>query len=551
MVARAPPDPGGSRRGVVSPAAAAVMLRGSPSGLGRWGALASRAAALTGWRRLLALVLLGALATLALPPLGLLPVLLPSLTGLVWLLEGARTRRAAFLTGWMWAWAWYAIGFYWIGNAMLVDPQRFAWMIPFATLGLGAVQAVFIGLATLATHASGATGVARVLVLAGAWTVMEWVRAWFLSGFPWNPLGSVWDAVPQVLQLASVVGVYGLCAFTILVFALPAALADFLTIGQRRATLAAIVLLLGGAFAFGGWRLSANPTETVPGIRLRLVQAAIAQRHMWRDDLRQSQLLDHVDLSRGPGFDRVTHVIWPETAAPFFVDLDVGARALVASAAPPRGVVLTGAPRITPQGQEPMRLWNSLMAVDGAGQVLATYDKVHLVPFGEYVPLRGLLPIAKLTAGGTDFSSGVGLRTLDVPGLPPVGPFICYEAIFPGEVVGRDQKRPEWLLTVTNDAWFGKSAGPHQHLAAGRMRAVEEGLPLVRAANSGISAIIDPLGREMLRLGLNQRGTIDGDLPRPVPPTPYGRMGNLLPLSIAGLLLLLGLSGRILRTARD
>lgn len=532
-------------------ALSSVLWRKTPSNLGVWGAIASRTAALSGWRRWGLALLLGAMATLALPPLGFLPVLLPSLCGLVWLLEGARSRRGAFAVGWAWAWAWYAIGFYWIGNAMLVDPQRFAWMIPFATMGLGAVQAVFIALAAVVVHASRAGGVARVLVLAGAWTAMEWVRGWFLTGFPWNPLGSVWDAVPQVLQLASLVGVYGLCAFTLLVFALPAALADFLTRRQRIVTLAAVFVLSGGAFVFGQLRLGAHPTESVPGIRLRLVQAAIAQRHMWRDDLRQGQLLDHVTLSRGPGFDRVTHVVWPETAAPFFLDLDPAARSLVAAAAPPGGVVLTGAPRITPQGAQPMQLWNSLMAIDGAGQMLGLYDKVHLVPFGEYVPLRGLLPIAKLTAGGTDFSAGEGLRTLDIPGLPPVGPFICYEAVFPGAVVGRDQKRPEWLLTLTNDGWFGRSAGPHQHLAAGRMRAVEEGLPLVRAANTGISAIIDPVGREVQRLDLGQRGVIDGDLPKPVAPTLYGRWGNAVPLSLAGLLLLLGFFGRFLRRLQD
>jgi len=534
---------------VIPALAVTSQWRGTPAGVGPLGGLASRLSAITGWRRVAVLVLLGALATLSLPPLGWLPVLLPALSGLVWVLDGIRTRRAAFAAGWWWAWAWFAIGFYWIGNAMLVDPERFAWMIPFATLGLGAVQAVFIGLATLVTHMSRAGGIFRVLVLAGAWTLMEWVRSWFLTGFPWNPLGSVWDAVPTVLQLASVIGVFGLCAFTILVFALPAVLADFITKAGRRTVVGLIFALLAGAVVFGALRLDAHPTELVPGIRLRLVQAAIAQRHMWRDDLRQSQLLDHVELTRGPGFDRITHVVWPETAAPFFLNLDPQARALVASVAPPGGLVLAGSPRITPQGAEPFGLWNSLMAVDGAAQVLGIYDKAHLVPFGEYVPLRGLLPIAKLTAGGTDFSAGPGARTLALPGLPPVGPFICYEAVFPGAVAD-PANRPQWLLTLTNDAWFGKSAGPHQHLAAGRMRAVEEGLPLVRSANSGISAIIDPLGRELHRLGLNQRGVLDGELPRPLAVTLYSRWGNIVPICLAGILLLLGVFGHILRSVR-
>lgn len=528
-------------------AATQTMARGTPAGTGPFGRLAGRAAGLSGWRRPALLALLGALATPALPPLGILIVLLPSLAGLIWCLDGARSWRAAFAAGWWWGWGWYGVGFYWIGNAMLVDPERFGWMIPFATLGLGAVQAVFLGGATLAAYGLRVPGVWRVVALAGTWTVMEWVRSWFLTGFPWNPLGSVWDAVPALLQLASVFGVYGLCAFTILVFGLVAVLADFRARDRQVGIVLAVAALVAVASAYGAWRLSHHPTREVAGVRLRLVQASIAQRHMWREDLREAQLLEQIELSRGPGFDTVTHMVWPETAAPFFLDQDPKHRALATMAIPYGGLLLTGAPRVTPPGDEPFHLWNSLMAIDGAGRVLGTFDKVHLVPFGEYVPLRAFLPLPKMTAGGTDFSPGDGLKTLDLPGLPSVGPFICYEAVFPGAVVGRDQPRPAWLLTVTNDAWFGRSAGPHQHLAAGRMRAVEEGLPLVRSANSGISAIIDPLGREIARLGINQRGVLDGPLPQPVDATPYARLGNKIPLLLA--VMLIGLA-RLARRAR-
>jgi apolipoprotein N-acyltransferase len=522
-------------------AALTMLPRATPGGFGWVGGAAGWVSGQTGWRRRGLALGLGLLAVPSLPPLGLVFFLLPSLCGLVWLLDGARSGKAAFGAGWWWALGWYSVGFYWIGNAMLIEPDRFGWMIPFATIGLGGVQALAIGFATWAVFAMKAGGIGRIAVLAGTWTVAEWLRSWVGTGFPWNPIGSVWDAVLPVAQGASLLGVYGLGLATVLIFAAPAVLADFRPLRSKALTVGAAVLLLLSLWGYGSQRLAAYPTTPSPDLRLRLVQAAIAQSHKWRDDLREAHLLDYIALSRGPGFETVTHVVWPETAAPFFLDLDDRHRALVAGAAPPGGMVLTGAPRITPRGVEPFSLWNSLMAVDGAGQLLGAYDKVHLVPFGEYVPLRWLLPLDKITHGATDFSPGPAPRTMTVPGLPPFSPFICYESVFPGAIVARDQPRPDWLLTVTNDAWFGRSAGPHQHLAAGRMRAIEEGLPLVRAANTGISAVIDPLGRELVRLPLGQRGVVDSILPRPVPPTPFSRWGNPIALILAGIAIFLGI----------
>jgi apolipoprotein N-acyltransferase len=515
------------------PAAEALALtRSSPAAWGWFGAAAGRLEALTGWRRRGALILLGAVAALALPPVGLVPVLLVAVPGLIWLLDAAGDRRGAFGAGWWWGLGWFCAGLYWIANALLIEPEKFGWMVPFATVGLSGVLACFTGLATLLVRLTGVSGVGRVPVLAGAWTLCEWLREWVLSGFPWNPLGSVWDAAPAVLQVGSLAGVFGLSLLTVLVFGLPAVLADYAPRRWRLAAVAVAVLLVAGAAVWGVIRLAA-PAEMVPATRLRLVQAAVAQRHMWRDDLRESQLLDHVELSRGPGWEGITHVVWPETAAPFVLDMDPGHRALVATAAPAGGMVLTGAPRVTAPGELPFQVWNSLMAIDGAAQIHGIYDKAHLVPFGEYVPMRQWLPIAKITQGGTDFSAGPGPRTLELPGLPPVSVMICYESIFPGEIVARDHKRPGWLLTVTNDAWFGNSAGPYQHLAAGRMRAIEEGLPLVRAANSGISAVFDAMGREVASLGLGRRGVVDAPLPKPLEPTLYARFGNAVPLTLA------------------
>lgn len=232
-----------------------------------------------------------------------------------------------------------------------------------------------------------------------------------------------------------------------------------------------------------------------------------------------------------------THVIWAETAATYFLANKAGPRQAIAAVTPKGGLTLTGAPRTTPKRESVYKVWNSLHGIDEKASIVGTYDKSHLVPFGEYMPLRNVLGLDKLTAGATDFSAGQGPRTLRLKGLPPVSPLICYEVIFPGQVVD-PKDRPQWLLNVTNDGWYGVSSGPYQHFAAARLRAVEEGLPLVRVANTGISGVIDGYGRVVAKLGLARKGILDSDLPRALGPTPYGRLGNwivgLLVLMVAG-----------------
>lgn len=502
--------------------------------MSRVAALAERFHALAGWRRRAALLGLGALAAAALPPTGVLPVLLLAFPPLAWALDHAPDRRAAFGAGFWWSAGWFAVGLYWISHALLTDPVKFGWMIPFAVFGLSSLLAAFNGLATLAVHLLPIGRVARIPALAVALTVAEWLRSWVMTGFPWNPVGSVWDISLPVLQFGALGGIWGLSFLTYLAMLAPALLAGP---GYRR-SVAALTLGLPILLWVGGTiRLARLPEAEAPGIRLRIVQAAVAQANKWKDDQREANLLDHVNLTRGPGFEAITTVIWPETAVSYFLDLDRLHRQMAAAAVPPGGLLLTGAPRVTPRGVEPFRIWNSLMAVTGNAEIAAVYDKVHLVPFGEYVPLRGVLPIAKITHGGTDFSAGPGPAALDLPGLPEAAPLICYEAIFPGAVVARDRPRPGWIVNVTNDGWFGISSGPHQHLAASRMRSIEEGLPQARAANTGISAVIDPAGRIIARLPLGERGVLDAPLPRALAATPYARFGELIP----GLILLIAM----------
>ena len=402
-----------------------------------------------------------------------------------------------------------------------MDPVRFGWMIPFAVFGLGGLLAMFTGAAGAVAWRWGASPLTRGLWLAVAWAAMEWLRSWVLTGFPWNLMASVWLPVLPVAQLAALVGSYGLGLLTVAVACLPAA---------WRTTRPAVVaghLLLVAVFLWGWARLPAEAMPTVAGLRLRLVQANIEQTLKWRPELRLQHLRRQLDLSLSPGFDAVTDVVWSETAAPSFLDQDPQARGLVAQAVPPGGLLLTGAVRGTPNGVEPFRIWNSLLAIDHQGNIVAGYDKAHLVPFGEYMPLRGILPLAgKLTAGEVDFSRGPGPTAIVLPGLPPVGPLICYEVIFPAEVVD-PRHRPQWLLNVTNDGWFGISAGPYQHFAAVRLRAIEQGLSLVRAANTGISAVVDGYGRVIAELGLGRTGILDSELPTSLAAPPlYARWGD-------------------------
>lgn len=491
--------------------------------------LARTLAGLGAWRGAAAAAGLGALAVGALPPIHLLPLLWVAFPGVLWLLDGARRWPRALFLGWAFGLGHFSAGLYWVGHAFLVDAQRFGAIMPFAVTALAAGLALFPALALLAVWASKTRGLARVLFLAAAWVAAEGLRSWVLTGFPWNLLGTAWAFSSVPIQLASVTGVWGLSLVTVVAAAAPSCLADDRPAQRSRwAALGLAVVLPALLWGFGAARLAAAPAlgaAVVEGTLLRLVQPSIEQRVKWEADLRAVHVKGQMAMSTQEAEIPVTHVIWSETAIPFLLSDTPRVRQAVSEVVPPGGLLLTGAPRRGPADGE-TRLWNSLFALDGKGEIVGVYDKKHLVPFGEYVPLRGLIPFAKLAQGGGDFSPGEGPRLLRLPGLPPVSALICYEAIFPGRVAGGDP-RPSWLLNITNDAWFGTSSGPYQHFASARLRAVEEGLPLVRVANSGISAVIDAYGRIVTRLGLNRVGVIDAPLPRALEnKTQFGRFGN-------------------------
>ncbi len=492
--------------------------------------LAGRLKGLRPWRRFGLAIALGGLSVLALPPISAAPLLFVTVPLLIWLLDGTGSRRAAFAVGWGFGFGYFLFGLYWVAFALTVDLARFWWVMPFAIAGLPAGLAVLWGTVAAVWRALPWRGAHRVLGFALLMGAMEWVRGHALTGFPWNLPGYVWIDWLPILQAASVVGLYGLTFLTLLVAASPAAVVARDGQASRRAAVLPAMALVA-ILAVTGWglqRVPGAPVATVPDVQLRLVQGNIPQVEKWDPAFARRNFEVQRQLSVAEGFPAVTHVIWPETAVPYNVMGDPLARELLAQVTPAGGMTLVGAPRFGGTDAD-QTYWNSLLALDDTGTVQAVFDKFHLVPFGEYVPDWAwfLTAVGADVSGAGGYSAGDGPVTLDLPGLPPMSPLICYEVIFPAQVTA-DGQRPAWLLNITNDAWYGETAGPHQHFAIAQARAVEEGMPLVRVASTGISGVVDPFGRVTARLGLGSQGVVDAPLPQALPqPTPYARHGDL------------------------
>jgi apolipoprotein N-acyltransferase len=499
---------------------------------------------LKSWRAAGVAFLAGALAALAMPPLYWLPLAVVGVVAFVWLWDTATGPKSALLRGWAWGTGHFAVGSYWIVEAFFVPPADYGPLGPPIVIGLAAVLGFFPGLAAGAAKwavrrwPSLGGRYSRLLLLAIAWTVAEWLRGHVFTGYAWNPLAHVWAFAAPLLQGAALFGVYGLGLLTFVILAAPSA-------GWRASLLALVVV---GAAGFAGQSVMV-PIETGDGPLVRIVQPNTPQAEKWRPENRARLMNKLVEMSRRDGFDGLAAVIWPETAPPFIVEPGSPLLEVMAKAAPPGGYLLTGAARGT--GRRDEGVWNSLLAIDSAGAIVATYDKVHLVPLGEYIPFhKQLAPVSGFIGRGS-FEEGLSRVTLDLPRLPSFSPIICYEVIFPAAVTGPGA-RPRWLLNVTNDAWFGLSSGPYQHLASARVRAVEEGLPMIRAANTGVSAVIDAYGRVLAALDMQQEGIIDHRLPAAREPTPSGRWGDG---ALLGLLLLaaalLGLTARFTQGERS
>lgn len=514
-------------------------------------ALTHRLAALRGWRRLIVALLAGASAILAFPPISIVPALWIAMPVLLWLLDGCRSWKTAFLTGWAFGAGYFITGLYWMANAFYVDAEAFgAFAIP-AVGSLSVAMGLFIAVVCALTHLvppapvgdisyDRASATARRIVLfAAVWTIVEWIRSWIFTGLPWNPLGLVWSETRTpiglaVIQVTAIVGTYGLSFLTVLFAAAPAALGYAPRLSRAWVAALAPVALIALVAAGGAVRLMLAHEEVVPGVKFRLVQANVSQADRARPSLWAQHLEDYVRLSTENRPADITHVVWGEAAIAFFLNIQDDARRVAAMAAPRDGLLITGADRGVRDGSGRQSVFNSLYLLRPDASIAAVYDKAHLVPFGEYTPMRGIIPFDEITGMSGGFAAGPGLTTLSVPGLPPFSPLICYEVIFSGNVTAPGRPEPAFLLNLTNDAWFGLSLGPHQHFAQARLRAVEEGVPLVRTANTGISAVIDGYGRIGDFLPLGVRGVLDVSLPRPAESvTPFALLGNLASLLLA------------------
>jgi apolipoprotein N-acyltransferase len=515
-----------------------------------------------GWKRALIALMAGALSALAMAPFNAWPVLFVTFPVVVWLIDGAAAGKwrgvpAAAISGYWFGLGYFVPGLYWTGNAFLVDAPTFAWLMPFAVLGLPAYLALFTAFGFALARLIWTRDASRLLALAIALTISEWLRGQLLSGFPWNAFGYALSEPLALAQTASLIGLWGMTFLTVAIFASPAVLIDGSSRGRKPwiAPAAALALLVAMGI-YGAVRLSLQPT-VMTGVKLRIMQPNLQQDVKFNYGAKAEVMQRYLTLSdraSGPqstGVRDAQILIWPESAFPFFLTREADAMAQIAELLPKGTVLVTGSVRAPdgPPGARVTRAYNSIYTIDHDGSVLSVYDKLHLVPFGEYLPFQdwmeklGFVQLTKVHGG---YIPGTRRHALEIPQAPPALPLICYEAIFPG-IVAAGEDRPGWIINLTNDGWFGNSTGPYQHLQQARLRAIEEGLPLVRAANTGISAVIDPYGRIVARLGLGVDGVLDASLPAARPPTIYARIGDI-PIAITiAVALLLVIRRRIVR----
>lgn len=518
--------------------------------------LAGTVMLLSGTRRALVAFLAGLIGVLALPPFGFFAALFVSFTLIVWLIDGAsavpeagflRRLAPAFRIGWFFGFGYFVGGLWWLGNALLVEADAYAWALPLAVLGLPAFLALYYGLAAAVARLLWSDGMGRIAALAFAFGIGEWLRGLAFTGFPWNAVGYGAMPVPLLMQSAGIVGIAGINALAVFVFAAPA------LIGTRRGRglgLTLATLLFAAHVGYGYYALNVVPSPEGEPTVIRLVQPVIDQALKLDDSARAEIFERHLSLSATApedGGKRPDIVVWPETSIPFILTDNPDALVRIADVLEDDQVLIAGAVRTESAGSgKAPRYYNSIYAIDGKGQIVGAADKVHLVPFGEYMPFGEVfesLGVAAVAAMPGGFSAAREHQLLTASGSR-FYPLICYEAIFPGEINAAVDEASA-LLNITNDAWFGRTPGPYQHFQQAQLRAVERGLPLIRGANNGISAVVDAKGRVVTGLAHDVAGFVDATLPGRFAPDPRTKWQNWSFLVVAGLLFAVAAISRI------
>lgn len=486
----------------------------------------------------LLVILLGAVSGLAMPPFDLWWIFGLTFPILLLLVENVNLRRA-FLFGWLYGFGYFVVVLHWIGFAFLVNAGTDLWMMPFAVGGLCAYLALYWGAGAALTRLISSRGYSAYWFAPMCFSAMEYLRGILLTGFPWGAPGLAVDGMGAVSQLAYHVGMNGLTLLILLWAAVP-----LIFLKQQRRLAILVLATLPMVWVWGQWRLGDNPTQYVDTVNLRIVQPNLSEDDQWRHDNARQIFKDLLSRSAAPSTNGrdITHIIWPESVIPFLLDESPQGLAAVGNMLGAHKILLTGAVRRSAPADS-ADYFTSVLVIDGSAKVLSHYDKSHLVPGGEFLPWAWALEpfgFRRLVDFPEGFRAGVGAESLRVPGAGLVGAQICYEAIFPAEAVAPGN-RPDWLVNVTNDGWFGNSTGPYQHLAQFRLRAIEQGLAAVRSANTGISAVFDPFGRTIVQSEMDIGGAYDSPLPRSAAKGLYASIGDYALLAMILAFVFLGL----------
>ncbi|MGB7286289.1 MAG: apolipoprotein N-acyltransferase [Salaquimonas sp.] len=537
--------------------------------------ISSQIVLLFGWKRYWLAFAAGLLSALAMAPIDFFPILFLTLPVFAWIMDGVYADgkngwiaavKSPFLCGWWFGFGYFLMGLWWVGNAFLVDVEDFIWLLPFAVLLLPAGLGIFWGLAGVLARLFWSDHWTRVFALTLAFGLFEYLRGFVFTGLPWNALGYAAMPIPLMMQSAAAIGLYGVTALAILFFSLPLILlaTPSRLLKNKRIPFILTLLLLVAHLGYGAIRLSQNPTVYETEVTVRLMQPNIDQKSKFDLEQEDGIVARYLDISKsvptdGLSLEDIDYLIWPESAFPFLLTERRDVLASIGEMLPEGTRLITGAMRAEPgaAGNAYGNVYNSVYLIESNGEIAEAADKTHLVPFGEYLPFQEMLEaigLEQLTRLRGGFASGSGRKLLAQNTDHPILPLICYEIIFPGEIRNPDrpkQDAPKWIVNLTNDGWFGFTPGPYQHLRQSIVRGVEEGLPIVRVANTGFSVVTDPVGRTLHSLGLGKQGVIDSQLPGSLNTTLYTEFRNASFFALLILCLLVSLGARLTQRRRQ